>query len=1219
MRGRTAGLLELQALDYEGPARWRWRLTGPGGQFLADHQVSLDTTATEYEAFIDLHGYLRRYAAPDRRAASEAKIVGRVGRWIGEAVLGPVGPAIVAEAPVTVRVTLPAEAEALAYRPLELAYVDGKPLAVRDVSLVIEPAGTTAGTAKTPIGDRLRMLALFSLPTDATALNLRRERYELTWLVRTIAAVNHKAIELRVLQYGVTRERLREVLLEGDGWDMVHISGHGLPAGLLLEQSDGRQDLVSSAELVELLAPARQQIKLVTVSSCSSAALAVAEHLRLLGIDGVQPVAAGEPAPGAEPLPAVATELVARLGCAALAMRYPVADDFVIGLAERLYDLLLGKGQPLCRALRLALPEAVRDLGPPLSVATPALFGSSAAGLRLLPPVGGPVVFDEAKVKLAGFPAEPKRFVGRVGPMARGNAALAPHSGHSGVLFHGMAGAGKTACALELAYGHEQSFARLVWHKAPDEGHDITMALTNLALDLERRVPGLQLVHLVEDQAALEAFLPRMTEFLERERVLIVLDNLESLLTGRGDWRDERWGLLVDALIGHDGLSRVILTSRRRPQALDSRERAEPIHALSLAEAVLVARELPNLGRLFNDDTGRALVARTLAVVQGHSKLIELADGLAADPAKLEERLAEADQTWLAAGTRLQTFFEQGESTVPEQGFLHVLDGWTRASVKALPEPSAVLFHFLCALEEDDRHADVVKANWPDLWRRLDYSGDPPELDSALAPLEAQGLVAVESREDQQRVVYQLHPGIAETGRAMTGADFQTAVDVELAAFWTTAYQMALNQEAGEIGRLMLRAGRSAIPYLLRLQEWNSVGIVLEDVLNRDSSPSTVATLLPLLRWIAEATKGTEWELGHGHTLARALSFVQPAEAETQLRALLVTAIACEQFFIAVALTSDLIKIAERTNRWEDALTLVEKMKEYMRRAGLGPWTQLAGEAQRLKIIAAQGRSEEVLAAVEALREMMATLPDESETQETALPWDVREAILDIGQEAAYDVERWEEALALNAEIIKSQSRRDATAFELARTRLNDFGPLLHLERLEEAKTLVLRCQVVFEGERYTEGLGWVLTYLAQLENKVGHHDNARRLGQDALRYHYAAEDLKGIAISHFNLGHYMRQAGDHLSMALAHRLAAALIRFQTGAGRYASTLHALAHDLRSFDGDPPLPGSFAELCHLVDQVDGVHFAQLFERLPKQAPDGEAALAEVLQLARESG
>ncbi|MGH8897547.1 MAG: hypothetical protein ACRDZ4_11095, partial [Egibacteraceae bacterium] len=66
------GLVDLEVLDYAGPARWRWRLTGAGGRFFGDHEVRLDPGAAELEAFADLSGYLRAFAAPgDRRAASE--------------------------------------------------------------------------------------------------------------------------------------------------------------------------------------------------------------------------------------------------------------------------------------------------------------------------------------------------------------------------------------------------------------------------------------------------------------------------------------------------------------------------------------------------------------------------------------------------------------------------------------------------------------------------------------------------------------------------------------------------------------------------------------------------------------------------------------------------------------------------------------------------------------------------------------------------------------------------------------------------------------------------------------------------------------------------------------------------------------------------------------------------------------------------------------------
>ena len=82
------------------------------------------------------------------------------------------------------------------------------------------------------------------------------------------------------------------------------------------------------------------------------------------------------------------------------------------------------------------------------------------------------------------------------------------------------------------------------------------------------------MVHLLDDQAQLAAFLPQLTELLERYRVLIVVDNAESLLTESGQWHDARWAAVVAAMTGHRGLGRVVLTSRRTPQDLDGQVRA---------------------------------------------------------------------------------------------------------------------------------------------------------------------------------------------------------------------------------------------------------------------------------------------------------------------------------------------------------------------------------------------------------------------------------------------------------------------------------------------------------------------------------------------------------------------------------------------------------------------------------------------------------------------
>ena len=243
--------------------------------------MQLDESSWQFDALADLAGYLSWHSAPDRRALDEARIVNELGEWIGSQVLGPVTSAMVQAGPVTVRVVALEAAEELLSWPLELAQSGGKPISAQGVTLVMETG--SAETAVRPIGESLRVLGLFSLPEGGQTLNLRRERHSLVQLIRGIAR-DGKSAEVRVLQYGVTRDRLRKVLAEDDGWDVIHISGHGSAGQLILETEVGEPDQLTASELAALLDLARGRLKLVTISTCSSAAVAVAEQRRAAGL-----------------------------------------------------------------------------------------------------------------------------------------------------------------------------------------------------------------------------------------------------------------------------------------------------------------------------------------------------------------------------------------------------------------------------------------------------------------------------------------------------------------------------------------------------------------------------------------------------------------------------------------------------------------------------------------------------------------------------------------------------------------------------------------------------------------------------------------------------------------------------------------------------------------------------------------------------------------------
>lgn len=1246
--------LVLSVEDYTGPQQWRWLLTDQeSGRPLADHQVSLDPQADDYVAFTGLYRYQRWNAVPDMRTASEAEIVTRVGAWAGREALGhAVGRAIADAAPVTVRVIVPPEAGFLLGWPLELAHAGGRPLAARgDVTLVYDLRAPLASHGADPEsgGARpetrpVRLLAVFSLPTETSVLALRRERYELARLVRRIGTRERRQVEVTFLQYGVTRKRLADVVDSGDGWDVLHLSGHGGAGLFLLETEDGSPDRVSTSDLVAMLRPLRRRVRLAIMSACESAAATTAETLRWVGLteqaeqleqqDAAALAAGGqgdqEPE---EVMTGIARALVAELGCAVVAMRYPVTDDFAIAFTGHLYERLLGRAQPLGTALARAIPDAAGPhpsaARPAICLATPVLIGQHAADLRLPAPRGRPLL-DPAEVRMERFPPERERFVGRAGEMARASAVLAAGSGQTGVLLHGMAGSGKTACALELAYRHQDSFAAVAFWQAPERDDEFGAALASLASALEVQLGGygFAMADKITTIESLEAFLPRLRALLEASGILLVLDNLETLLTPEDTWRDPRWGPLITALTGHRGESRVILTSRIPPAQVAVPVLVLPVHALSLDESAALARELPGLRALLHADASplrdadqavverdRGLVRRVLHVVQGHPELLEFADAAADDPVRLQAHLAAAESTAASGGQVLGAFFRDGTTSLDAGQLLDTLAAWTASALAALPEPARLMAQFLAFAEDDDRQSGIIDANWEDVWRRLGQPGDPPYPAPLLAALAGAALIQAEPAQHdgdggEPAVLYRVHPGVAQAIRVTAGPDLRAATDTELAAFWNTVATQARQREGGEAGQVIVRAGLAAAPYLIRLQAWDTAVGLLQEALVRDESPGTVQVILPPLRAIAGAVPGPA-SLG---LLARALMSVDPAQAEQMLRDGLARATARADWPNVAAFASMLVRLLREALRLREALDLAEKQAGYTRQAGFGPWTQLADQARSLEILVRMGEHQQVLAEVPALRAQMQDLPEQPGRNEAVDPWNVRESLLTTGRSAALVARDWQQCLDLNAAVLASMQARQAGAHEIARFQYNDYSPLLRLGRLGDAERLLAGCQQVFEEHGDLAQLGKVLSARADLESQRGNQTAALAFERTAIRYSYATSDPRDIAISHFNLAGYLRNARADPAAQRAHLLAATLIDYLAGmAGEVRTDLVALARDLAGNDGQVLLPGTLAEVITVAEQTEGVRLGDLITALEPDTQAAAAALARILE------
>lgn len=1210
--------MRLIAAGVAAPASWRFLLTDDSGALLAEHAVSFDAVSWQARAFADLSGYLSWQVGPDRLGERRAaQIVGELGAWIAEVVLGGLVPVLVRAAPVAVRVEVPDGAQWLLMRPWELARADGGLLAVRGVTFVMQPPGTPADRpAGAVVTGRLRVLGLFSMPGSDRPLALRRERVALVSQIDRTG----KAADVRVLQYGVTRERLTGLLAEPDGWDIVHLSGHGAPGELLLETADGSPDPVSAADLAGLLAAARGRVRLVTLASCGSAADATAGQRRLLGLPAPRLSSSAEP-PSARQAAALATELSRRLDCAVLAMRYPVADEFAIRFSGRVYELLAASGEPLPRAVGSALASlsAGGDGGTfaALSYGTPALFGPNAAGLAFSVPDRGP----EGAVGVAGplasrFPAAPERFVGRTEVMARASAALAADSGSPGVVLHGIPGGGKTACAVELAHCLAHAFDHVIWFKVPDEGTETGGALTDLALTLDPYLDDRHLSPVVADTGQLASYLPVLTRLMERERILLVIDNAESLLGATGEWADSRWAMVAGALAAHAGRGRLILTSRRAPSALTaSRLITEPVGVLTLNEALILAAELPNLGALGRGEIpgisariARKLLGEVLEISHGLPKLLELADGQAADRDRLTALVTTARQALGVRGGWPGGFLTEEPGTVRTDDYLTVLRSWTRVVAGTLPEATRDLFCLLCCLEEPDRERPVVAGIWAGLCRNTAVAGPAGDLNSMLASITASGLADSRAPYGRAAVRYAIHPVAAAAGRQLATDQFRDLADVAAAEYWDAAYRRASGHadQAGADGAVdtgqVVRAGLAAVSYLVRRGRWAPAAAMVYEAIIRAPTRANAAALRPAIERIAEA------EPVHQSVLARVLQELDPAVAEEKMRTSMEAAVARRDYQAASVTATQLIGRSLHGGRLDQALRYAQEALEYTRLNGSGPWTQLFDECMRLQVLTRLGEAETVLREVGELRARMDTLPARAGPDDATMnPWNARETLFSVGRDAAERLGRWDEALAMNAEVVASKRGRAAPAAAVAISRFNDYQPLLGLGRGEEARQLLRDCRECFQEAGNHRMLGRTMGALASVEKAAGQPEAAIRLEHQALAYKYLANDIRGIADSYEHLGDYVGRP-----RALACHLAAALIRALASPGAPRS-LRRVAAALA--DGGSDRPAGLAGLAHQLGDIPRTNLAGLIATLPATLDEADLTLRNLIDQA----
>ena len=478
-----------------------------------------------------------------------------------------------------------------------------------------EPRGGLAGP--------LKVLAAVAAPEETrTASPPLDAEAEMAAVLDAVAPVTAAgtATQVRILEVA-SLPAIRQALTQ-DAYHVLHLSAHGSPEAVELEDEDGNPVLVTAGELMDALRHAGRTVPLIVLSSCSG------------GASGSGAMAAG---------------LIGRGADRVIAMLAPVTDPYATMLARHIYRELAARpdqpmGLALARARYLAAEQQSRDADrgqvpvPEFGVAT--LLASGADGpladpaLRPAPlpvvttPPGGKLVRDLPMGTLIGRRAQLR---GAMAVMRRDQAAVDRFGVAGGVVLTGIGGIGKTALAGRVA-------ARLAdegWLVAVHDGRwnptALIIAVTRAAdqasarAGVGGRADGLG--------AALEMLagpgddgpkLAAIAGLLADERLLVVFDDFEQNLTDGGDgFADPAFEEIFAALTEAAEAGALLVTCRYPLPGPDRFLARITVPALSPAELRRMFLRLPALRALEPED--RRVLVRA---VGGHPRLIEFTDAL---------------------------------------------------------------------------------------------------------------------------------------------------------------------------------------------------------------------------------------------------------------------------------------------------------------------------------------------------------------------------------------------------------------------------------------------------------------------------------------------------------------------------------------------------------------------------------------------------------------
>jgi tetratricopeptide (TPR) repeat protein len=689
-------------------------LSDKNGVILSNSQIKLDDLSPALlQGLFDTRAYIERYSHPSLThvgGKSAESILTALGTSLGLDILGKEIMGILSGShPRTLFIQLPtikkgdSLAAAAARIPWEIARISPTEKSLFEQNVVVRTilSGMSPVEVNEYEYDPLRILFVFAEMPGSRLLSMRLEREQLLNLFFE-SILPQRNVEVDILCYGFSRQRLENLIRSKGGYNIIHWSGHGNYNRLELHGSQGNPDPLSGQDFVELIIKSGGIIpQLVFLSSCLSGAFENLHdwqdfHAAMSGTRVAQLLIksreTSDPIHIQPGYTGVALELIRGGIPQVIAMRYEIGDDYARELAQSFYRYLLV--DPAHYTAEIALSLARHELAQasanaacgrrecpmddiahnfhPVDHVTPVFFGDTQLGFRIKSGVSPQLQCRNPHPQplLPGNSGDfnvPDIFVGRSKELSLIVNKWLPDGTLSLIFIQGLGGMGKTTLAAEIIH---------LWHTYFD--FVFVFQLKNRPLELEEflRILDLKLranssnyreminaspnaaVYLpiegsFSDSKRYDQLFSNIVKVMHKEKILLIIDNFETNLEIESsqqnyNCKNPYWDSFIRKLV--DGLpprgSRLVITSRRMLKSLVSNNNTLwlLLGPLSIDEVYLFIQYNDSLNKLYSSGLfGQLLINRMVIISRGHPLILKHLSAFANEPQRLNDLLTQME------------------------------------------------------------------------------------------------------------------------------------------------------------------------------------------------------------------------------------------------------------------------------------------------------------------------------------------------------------------------------------------------------------------------------------------------------------------------------------------------------------------------------------------------------------------------------------------------